>query len=229
MNEFKYAKALLQQIAKPLIVLPGPQDTKPLGFELFPDFIGDMSPRFETEIVKFYGFNSCILDESEGRLGRENSRIISQELASTEKISIVSFHHTIIPLPRTKHEAELIDAGDVLSVLINNNINLVLTGAKNKPATWQVDNTIFINSGTLSSYDVNSKEGNSFNVISIYNTPKGFYYEVDEVFLNTERAHRLGTYHIRKKDSIKLIENEPEIEKNTIKPQIKVKKKKAAK
>ena len=209
MNEFKYAKALLQQIAKPLIVLPGPQDTKPLGFELFPDYIGDMSPRFETEKIKFYGFNSCILDETSGRLGRENSRIIAQELAPTpNKISIASFHHTIIPLPRTRHEAELIDAGDVLSVIINYNVNLVLTGAKNKPATWQVNNTIFVNAGTLSSYNVNTKDGNSFNVISIYLTPKGYYYEIDEVLLSIESAKRLGTYHIRRDDSFKLNNNE---------------------
>lgn len=202
MNEFKYAKALLQQIAKPLIVLPGPQDTKPLGFELFPEYIGDMSPRFETETIKFYGFNSCILDETEGRLGRENSRIIATELAPTpNKISVACFHHTIIPLPRTKHEAELIDAGDVLSTIITSNVNLVLTGAKNKPATWQINNTVFVNSGTLSSYNVNTKDGNSFNVISIYQTPEGYYYEIDEVILAVDGARRLGTYHIKKDDS----------------------------
>ena len=212
-NEFKYAKALLQQIANPLIVLPGTQDTKPLGFELFPDYIGDMSPRIETDKLKFYGFNSCILDETEGRMGRENSRIIATELAPTpEKISIVAFHHTIIPLPRTKHEAELIDAGDVLSILINNNINLVLTGAKNKPASWQVNNTIFVNSGTLSSYNINTKDGNSFNVISIYSTSEGYYYEIEEVLLSTERARRLGTYHIRKNDSYNLNPEETRVE-----------------
>ena len=226
MNEFKYAKALLQQIARPLIVLPGPQDTKPLGFELFPEYIGEMSPRFETRFAKFYGFNSCILDESQGRLGRENSRIIAQELAPTEKISIVSFHHTIIPLPRTKHEAELIDAGDVLAGLINNNINLVLTGAKNKPATWQVNNTIFVNSGTLSSFDVNSKEGNSFNIISIYETSLGFYYEIDEVLLSSENAQRIGTYHISKKNSIKALQRDEFTIASEIHPEIKVSKKK---
>ena len=230
LNEFKYAKALLQQIAKPLIVLPGPQDTRPLGFELFPEYIGDMSPRFVTEKIKFYGFNSCILDETEGRLGRENSRIIATELAPTpNRISVACFHHTIIPLPRTKHEAELIDAGDVLSVIINHNINLVLTGAKNKPATWQVNNTIFVNSGTLSSYNVNSKEGNSFNVISIYETSQGYYYEIDEVLLSLESAKRLGTYHIRKDDSYKMNLNNENMPVIDPVPEIKPSKKKSKK
>lgn len=203
MHEFRSAKALLHQLTKPLLAIPGPQDSKPLGFELFPETIGDTNPRFETDLINFYGFNSCILDETEGRLGRENSRNIAKELGNSDKISIVAFHHTIIPLPRTKHEAELNDAGDVLAMLIDNRINLVLTGAKNRPATWRVNDTVFVNSGTLSSFRLNTKSGNSFNIISIYESDKGLYYEIDEVLLEKEQARKIGQFHIAESNNNK--------------------------
>ena len=114
-------------------------------------------------------------------------------------------------------------------MIINHNINLVLTGAKNKPATWQVNNTIFVNSGTLSSYNVNSKEGNSFNVISIYETSQGYYYEIDEVLLSLESAKRLGTYHIRKYDSYKMNLNNENMQVIDPVPEIKPSKKKSKK
>jgi 3',5'-cyclic AMP phosphodiesterase CpdA len=195
-QEFRSAKALLSQLVKPLVAIPGPQDSKPLGFELFPDKIGDMNPIMETEQIKLFGFNSCILDEKIGRLGRENSRMIISGLSSTEKISVVAFHHTLIPLPKTKHEAELTDAGDVLAMIVNNNINLVLTGAKNRAECWKVNETVFVNAGTLSSYKVNTIQGNSFNIISIFKTDEGIYFEIDEVLLDLEQAQKIGRFHI---------------------------------
>ncbi|MHA2365664.1 MAG: metallophosphoesterase family protein [Candidatus Hodarchaeales archaeon] len=196
LHEFKRAKTLLQQILKPMIILSGPQDAKPLGFDLFPEFIGPMDPMFLNDQIFMLGFNSCVLDETEGRLGRSNSRLIKKQLGPTDKISTVAFHHTIIPLPRTKHEAELSDAGDVLAMLAKNKIDLVLTGAKNRPGTWQVDDTVFVNAGTLSSNNINTRSGNSFNIISIYQTDRGKYYEIDEVLLAEERAQNIGRFHV---------------------------------
>ncbi|MHA2339288.1 MAG: metallophosphoesterase family protein [Candidatus Hodarchaeales archaeon] len=197
-SEFKNAKALLQQIMKPLVVLPGPQDSKPLGLELFPEFLGDMNPIFRNDELAFFGFNTCKLDSIEGRLGRSNLIDISKNSTDKFRISVVALHHTIIPIPRTRHEAELADAGDVLSKLSDLNINLVLTGAKNRPNTLQVNNTIFVNTGTLSSFDVNTRGGNSFNIISIYKTELGIFYEIAEVLLSKERAQIIGQYHVPK-------------------------------
>ncbi|MFW9931006.1 MAG: metallophosphoesterase family protein [Candidatus Thorarchaeota archaeon] len=196
LSEFKNAKVMLQQISRPMIILPGPQDTKPLGYELFSNYIGDMNPIFENETLCFLGFNSCLLDDVSGRLGRSNSKLIEEKMSTSNKLNIVAFHHTIIPLPRTRHEAELSDAGDVLAMLTRNKVDLVLTGAKNKPATWQVNDTVFVNTGTISSYNINTSSGNSFNIVSIYQTEKGRYYEIDEVLLSTEQARRIGAYHI---------------------------------
>ncbi len=198
LREFEHAKTLLHQIMKPLQVVPGPQDAKPLGFELFPELIGDMNPEFEIENLLLLGFNTCILDETAGRLGRSNSKLIAQSLGgkNDNRVHGVVFHHTIVPLPRTKHEAELTDAGDVLAMLVNNKIDLVLTGAKNRPGTWQVNDTVFVNAGTLSSYNINTRAGNSFNIISIYQTDRGKYYEIAEVLVAEGNARIIGRFHV---------------------------------
>ncbi|MHA2173781.1 MAG: hypothetical protein ACXABI_03065 [Candidatus Hodarchaeales archaeon] len=201
-HEFERAKTLLQQISKPLLVVPGPHDAKPLGFELFPEYIGDLNPRFMSKKLNLLGFNTCVLDETVGRLGRSNSKLIGKILGmeakgrSRDRINCVAFHHTIIPLPRTKHEAELIDAGDVLAMLVNNEIDLVLTGAKYRPGAWQVNDTVFVNTGTLSSYDVNSRSGNSFNIISIYRTELGNYFDIAEVLVAKDSARVMSQFHV---------------------------------
>ncbi|MFX1512684.1 MAG: metallophosphoesterase family protein [Promethearchaeota archaeon] len=198
LREFERAKTLLEQIIKPLQIVPGPQDAKPLGFDLFPDLMGDLNPKFEIENLTLLGFNSCILDETAGRLGRSNSNLIAQSLGEKHdnRVQGVVFHHTIIPLPRTKHEAELSDAGDVLAMIVNNKIDLVLTGAKNRPGTWQVNDTVFVNAGTLSSYNINTRSGNSFNIISVYKTDLGKYYEIAEVLIVEGSARIIGRFHV---------------------------------
>lgn len=200
LHEFKRAKMLLQQFLHPLIIVPGPQDSKPLGFDLFPEFIGDMNPRFKSDNLALFGFNTCVLDDEEGRLGRSNSHLIAESLGTknSDKTTVVVFHHTIIPIPHTKHEAELTDAGDVLAMLVKNKIDLVLTGAKNHPCTWQVNDTVFVNAGTLSSYNINTRSGNSFNIISIYKTDRGKYYDISEVLVSEGIARTIGQFHIQK-------------------------------
>ncbi|MBY9001271.1 MAG: metallophosphoesterase [Candidatus Heimdallarchaeota archaeon] len=195
-HEFELAKALLEQIEKPKLIVPGGNDAYPLGFELFPEMIGDMNPTFENEVMKVLGFNSCIIDDKTGRIGRGNAQIIKNELVNPSKLGIVAFHHTIVPLPRSKHDAELMDAGDVLATIVENRLNLVLTGAKNRAGCWQINDTVFSNNGTLSSINITTKLGNSFNIIDIYKTKIGKFYEIDEYIIERDERRKIGLFHI---------------------------------
>lgn len=198
-GEFEIAIKMLNLINKPKIIVPGPKDSYPLGFEVYEKYFGEANPRFENENIKLLGFDSCVLDEKIGRLGRSKSSQFLEELKDTDKISIITFHHSIIPLPRSKHESELQDAGDVLATIVENNIDLVMTGAKNRAFAWQVDNTVFINSGTVSSKNIVTEKGNSFNIIQIYETERGYYYQIDEFFINTGERINLGKMHLKPK------------------------------
>ncbi len=196
-EQFELAEKMLNLINKPVIMVPGPKDSYPLGFELYEQYFGDPNPNFEDDYVKILGFDSCVLDEKIGRLGRSKSSQFLNELKGTDKVGIIFFHHSIIPLPRSKHESELQDAGDVLATIVENNIDLVLTGAKNRAQAWQVDNTVFINSGTISSKNIVTEMGNSFNIIQIYKTNFGRYYVIDEYFIKTGDLKPLGRMHLK--------------------------------
>ncbi len=41
-----------------------------------------MNPRFNNENLTLFGFNTCVLDEEEGRLGRSNSNLIAEPLGA---------------------------------------------------------------------------------------------------------------------------------------------------
>ena len=196
LHEFEWSKALLDQIEKPMLVVPGDNDAYPLGYELFPEYIGELNPTFENGNILVKGYNSCLIDAKIGRLGRGNTSNIIESLTNTSKLGAIAFHHTIIPLPRTKHDSELMDAGDVLAALVNNRVNLVLTGAKNQAGCWQVNDTIFVNSGTLSSLNVTKKEGNSFNIIKIFQTDIGKYYEIEEYLISPFKYKTIGLFHV---------------------------------
>ncbi len=195
-TEFQQAKSLLTNIKKPLIIVPGDNDSYPLGWELFPEFIGDPNPIFKNKNIIVKGFNSTIVDEHVGRMGRGNTREMLKILSDKSKVGVVAFHHSIAPLPGTKHDAELEDAGDVLSNIVNNRINLVLTGAKNRAGCWQINDTVFVNAGTLSSINITSKDGNSFNIINIYQTCIGKFYEIEEYLIEKNIRRTIGSFHI---------------------------------
>ena len=93
-----------------------------------------------------------------------------EKMNGSSKIRAIGFHHNIIPIPRTKHDSELQDAGDVLALIVDSKLNLVLTGAKNTSGCWQIEDTVFVNAGTFSSQRYNNRLGNSFNVIQVYKT-----------------------------------------------------------
>lgn len=196
LHEFEMAQIMLNLIQQPLVAIPGPRDYYALGKEIFPEYIGPLNPTYENDIFKLLGFNTCILQEKIGSLGRSRTKHIINDLHSSEKLGIVAFYHNIIPLHNSVHESELQDAGDVLSCLVTNRINLVLTAAKNRASCWQVGDTVFVNTGTMSSHNIVMKEGHSINLIKIFKTSKGKLIQVEEYFVSTGNFYTLGKFHI---------------------------------
>lgn len=197
--EFVKAAELLRIIDKPLLTLPGPRDSYPLGWELYRKYFANPNPIFENERLKLACFDTCLLDEREGRLGRSNSHKIVDELSGISKLTAVGFHHTIVPLPKSRHEAELTDAGDVLAMLTRQKIDLVLTAAKNRAACWQIDDTVFVNAGTICSHNLATSDGNSFNIIRVYDTDAGRWFEVNEFLIEAGIERKIGGFHVRRR------------------------------
>lgn len=85
-----------------------------------------------------------------------------------EEIKIVALHHHVVPVPYSGREINVLeDAGDVLELLLRNNVQLVLMGHRHVQRAIKINNTLFVNAGTLSCVRTRARLGNSFNVIDI--------------------------------------------------------------
>jgi len=203
LDEFSMSKIFLGMIQHPLLIVPGPKDYYPLGQELFRKLYLTTNPEMDVGKLRILGFNTCILEDKIGRLGRSSMRYLKNRFDQTDLISVVAFHHNIIPLARTKHESELQDAGDVLDFLVKERVQLVLTGAKNTSGTWKVGDTIISNCGTASSDKIVNSKGNSFNIIEIYeyvkDTVNYLVVVVKEYFILSDTIETIGKFIITKK------------------------------
>ena len=83
---------------------------------------------------------------------------------------IIVLHHHIISIPNTGRERNILsDAGDILLTILENNVNLVLSGHKHVPHAWKMNNTLFATAGTVSSMKLRGNTCPSYNVIDINN------------------------------------------------------------
>ena len=83
---------------------------------------------------------------------------------------IIAVHHHIISIPKTGRERNVLsDAGDILLLLLENKVNLVLSGHKHVPHVWKMNNTIFSTAGTVSSMKLRGNTHPSYNIVEINN------------------------------------------------------------
>lgn len=195
-KEFEIARKLLANLSAQKVVLPGPRDYFPLGLEVFEEFIGPFETTIQNEKFRIMGFDTCTLAEKTGSLGRFRTRRIIKNSLGSSKLNIVAMHHNLIPLSRSRYTSELRDAGDVLYNLVHNEVDLILTGSKNYTGVWQVENTVIVNSGTVSSATVNSKKGNTYCLIDIFKSFNSYVYKIKEIEVNTGNEQLLGMYVI---------------------------------
>lgn len=172
-REYVRATDYLKMFNAPLFAIPGNQDSKNRGYEVFEELIGERSWRVITKDgLIVIGLDSTSPDLDSGHIGREQriwmDHQIKKAMSDSCNFSIVALHHHVIPIPKTGRNANiLIDSGDMLESVISNNINLVLTGHKHVCHVWKLENTLFVNAGTLSSCKLRGKDKNSYNTYFI--------------------------------------------------------------
>ncbi len=196
-EEFELAKDYLSDFEAPLLVVPGKRDMMSLGWEVFPEHIGELDPMFENHKMKVIGINSCVVEDESGTIGRRTMRRVIREFAKEEKrLTVTAFHHQIIPTPRTKHDTVLNDSGDVLAAFSTGNVDIILHGYKHIGYAVQVGKAVISNAGTLSSHRYLTKERNTYNQLNIFKHEKGFYVVVKEVDVLANREKVLGDFMI---------------------------------
>ena len=48
----------------------------------------------------------------------------------------------------------------------------------------------------MSSYNLTTRAGNSFNIVNIFKTDIGQYYEIDEYLLEENKKRNIGNFHV---------------------------------
>jgi 3',5'-cyclic-AMP phosphodiesterase len=171
LSEYQMAKENVGDITHRCIIVPGNHDERNLGYKLFPEFFGEGSFIHTIDDVSFVGLASSEPDKDDGRLGRARHKLIEESVKDAEKLTIVGFHHHLIPVPNSGREKNIIeDAGETLDIILKNQIPLVLMGHRHVPYGVKLHNTILVNAGTLSCTRTRAHFGNTFNTITIDNS-----------------------------------------------------------
>lgn len=148
----------------------GNHDSRNGGFEIWEKSIGPREFNDRTDDYLFIGLDSCIPDRDGGRFGREaldyTKKILTKH--NDAPVKLVAFHHHLLPIPKTGRErSNAIDAGDMLSILLDFGVDAVFTGHKHYPNVYKLEDTIIISSGSVSSYKTRSGGPRTLNYVEI--------------------------------------------------------------
>ena len=168
LSEYQMAHQKVAEITHRCIIVPGNHDERNLGYKLFPEFFGEGSFIHTIDDINFVGLSSSEPDKDDGRLGRERHKLIEEAVRMKKTLTIVGFHHHLIPVPNSGREKNIIeDAGETLDIILKNQIPLVLMGHRHVPYGVKLHNTLLVNAGTFSCTRTRAHFGNTFNIIDI--------------------------------------------------------------
>lgn len=171
-KEFVLATHYLSKFDSPVYAVPGNHDSRNLGYESFEELIGERSWKLtkDNDFVVI-GVDSSSPDVDDGNIGRPQQVWMDHQLDDcllNSKFSVVALHHHVIPIPETGRERNILnDAGDILKTLINHEVDIVMCGHKHVSNIWQMNETLFVNAGSLSSNKLRGKDLNSYNTYNI--------------------------------------------------------------
>jgi 3',5'-cyclic AMP phosphodiesterase CpdA len=157
----------LKEIKGKMAIVPGNHDERNLGYKLFPEFFGEPSFVREYDGIMLVALASSEPDKDEGRLGRKRHLMIEKAI-KRKKMSIIGFHHHLIPVPNSGRERNVIeDAGETLDIILKNEVPLVLMGHRHVNHAVKIHKTLLVNAGTFSCNRTRAHFGNTFNIIDI--------------------------------------------------------------
>lgn len=166
--EYEMAEKKLEEITGEKLIVPGNHDERNLGFKLFPEFFKEPDFIKTIQNINLVGLASSEPDKDDGHLGRGRHKLIEKGVTKNNNLTIIGFHHHVIPIPNSGREANIIeDAGETLDILLRAKIPLVLMGHRHVPYAVKIHETLLVNAGTFSCTRTRARFGNTFNIIDI--------------------------------------------------------------
>lgn len=167
-QQYSAVAAYLENIECDRVVIPGNHDSRNVGYVHFEDLFGSRNSVVYLPGVTLIALDSSQPDLNEGRLGRQNYRWMVDNLVNPADFKIVALHHHLLPLPGTGRERNIIeDAGDFLELLVDRQVDLVLSGHKHVPHTWRFEDFYVSNAGTVSSLRVRGYARPCYNMVEV--------------------------------------------------------------
>ncbi len=192
----------LKSITKTYIV-PGNHDACNVGLIHFKKYIGERKFIHKDKKSGFViiGLDSSEPDIHDGQIGLDQLDWLNNQLYKTPEYmrKIITFHHHLLPIPQTGRERNiLLDAGDLLKVLMDHNVELILNGHKHVPHAWRLEKMVTLNSGTATTRRLHGENIPSYNKIWITND------ELHVELVNTETGvkKKLANYPLDYKRKI---------------------------
>jgi 3',5'-cyclic AMP phosphodiesterase CpdA len=172
-DQYPLAKKELGAIACPeVVVVPGNHDARNVGYLRFEDTFGTRDSRHRFALdgteVALVAVDTSKPDLDEGEVGREHYGWIQEGFAGRADLRIFVCHHHLMPIPGTGRERnQVLDAGDVLSLLRQAEVDLVLAGHRHVPYVWPVAGMFLVHSGTVSTLRTRGFPHPAYNLIRI--------------------------------------------------------------
>jgi 3',5'-cyclic AMP phosphodiesterase CpdA len=165
-QEYQAWLSYAERIAAPLYTVPGNHDSRNVGYLHFEELIGARNWSVDVDGVRIVGADSSEPDLNEGMIGRGHYPWIRDEFTLSAALKIFVLHHHLIPIPGTGRErSTVMDAGDVLEVLVHAGAHLVLSGHKHVPYVWRLEDMYLASAGTCSSLRVRGHTKPCYNIL----------------------------------------------------------------
>ncbi len=165
-QEYKSWLAYRERIEAPVLTVTGNHDARNVGYLHFEELIGPRHWTSDVGGVRIVGADSSEPDLNEGQIGRERYPWLREQFAVQAELKIFAIHHHLIPVPGTGRErSTVMDAGDLLEVLVASGVNVVLSGHKHVPYVWRLENMYVANAGTVSSLRLRGHTKPCYNIL----------------------------------------------------------------
>lgn len=179
-DEFEQARSFIDQLTcKDVAVLIGNHDSRKVGYEIFEQMYGDRYRMWDfsfcvdcdkdvDEHVTVVGLDSTKPDLDDGEIGRHRHRWLTEQLRAASGFKLVALHHHLVSIPGTGRERNVVwDAGEVLEILAEENVDLVVAGHKHVPFVWPTAGVLVVTSGTAATWRTRGFTPPSYNMIDI--------------------------------------------------------------
>jgi 3',5'-cyclic AMP phosphodiesterase CpdA len=172
-DQYPVAKKELSALSCPQVVLvPGNHDARNVGYLGFEDTFGARDSRLRLELdglqLALVAVDSSKPDLDEGEIGREHYGWIEEGFSGSADLRVFVCHHHLVPVPGTGRERnQVLDAGDVLSLLRQCGVDLVLSGHRHVPYVWPIAGMLLVHSGTVSTLRTRGFPYPAYNLVRI--------------------------------------------------------------